>query len=149
LLGGQPGFLSGPPNPGTPVGVSGAPAFSSFGFSYDHILYVGGDSLRIPCDLNPSLTNQYLDAYGVVLSLQNGDQAELWGNGPFGPPGDFYTFATRDSGNYGEGEYLASNGVESFAISTPEPSTWGMMTIGFACLAFGGYRSRRNATATA
>jgi hypothetical protein len=84
LLGGQPGFLPNPPDPGTPPGVSGAPAFSPYGLSYDNILYVHGTSVLIPCELTPTLTNQYLDAYGVLLSY-NGIEAEIWGNGPFGP----------------------------------------------------------------
>jgi hypothetical protein len=141
LLGGQPGFLPNPPDPGTPVGVSGSPAFSAYGLSYDNILYADGTSVLIPCDLTPALTNQYLDAYGVLLSY-NGIEGEIWGNGPFGPPAT-YTFATQNSTSGVNGGYLYSNDLESFAISTPEPSTWAMMLVGFAGLGFSGYRSSR------
>jgi hypothetical protein len=141
LLGGQPGFLPNLPDPGTPPGVSGAPAFSAYGLSYDNILYVHGTSLLIPCELTPALTNQYLDAYGVLLSY-NGIEGEIWGNGPFGAPGT-YTFATQNSSGVPDGPYLYSSPTESFAISTPEPSTWAMMLIGFAGLISSGYLSSR------
>jgi hypothetical protein len=34
-------------------------------------------------------------------------------------------------------------------LSTPEPSTWAMMTLGFVGLSFAGYRSSRKAGAIA
>ena len=37
----------------------------------------------------------------------------------------------------------------SATLATPEPSTWVMMLVGFAGLAFGGFRSVRNARLTA
>ena len=45
----------------------------------------------------------------------------------------------------GPGQSAAANsaGSLSFAISTPETSTWAMMFLGFAALGFAGYRSRR------
>ncbi len=141
LLGGQPGFLPNPPDPGTPPGVSGSPAISAYGLSFDNILYADGTSVLIPCSLTPSLTNQYLDAYGVLLSY-DGIEGEIWGNGPFGAPGT-YTFATQNSTSGADGGYLYANGSENFSISAPEPSTWAMMTFGFAGLGFVGYRSSR------
>jgi hypothetical protein len=142
LLGGQPGFLPNPPDPGTPPGVSGSPAFSAYGLSYDNILYVNGTSVLIPCELTPALTNQYLDAYGVLLSYK-GIEGEIWGNGPFGPPGNYYTFATQNSTSGAGGGYLYSNSVERFSITTPEPSTWAMMLVGFVGLVFAGYLPSR------
>jgi PEP-CTERM motif len=100
--------------------------------------------LLIPCDLNPSLTDQYLDAYGVLLSY-NGYEAEIYGNGPFGPPGDYYTFATRDNANYGENDYLSSNNADTFAVSAAEPATWAMMLLGFAGLGFAALRKSKHA----
>ena len=50
-----------------------------------------------------------------------------------------------------EGTAVASNSLEiaQITISAPEASTWTMMGLGFAGLAFAGYRARRAAVATA
>jgi hypothetical protein len=43
------------------------------------------------------------------------------------------------------GSSTAGNEYTNVSLSAPEPSTWAMMGIGFAMLAFAGYRSRRPA----
>jgi hypothetical protein len=40
-------------------------------------------------------------------------------------------------------------GVDNISLATPEPSTWAMMGLGFAGLAFAGYRARRTPVAAA
>jgi hypothetical protein len=37
--------------------------------------------------------------------------------------------------------------MEVSGVATPEPSTWAMMTLGFAGLGFAGYRASRRAVA--
>ncbi len=39
--------------------------------------------------------------------------------------------------------------IRFFATAVPEPSTWGMMALGFAALAFAGYRSRKGSISIA
>jgi NAD/NADP transhydrogenase alpha subunit len=43
-------------------------------------------------------------------------------------------------------DYFPNAGI---AASTPEPSTWAMMILGFAGLGFAGYRKSRKAVAIA
>lgn len=46
-------------------------------------------------------------------------------------------------------DFAVGNLSFSSAVATPEPATWGLMGLGFAGLAFAGYRGRRSATVTA
>ena len=95
LLGGQPGWSPGPPNSNTPAGETNAPAYSTYGLTYDNIYYPG-NSPNIPCfGPTSSLSNQNADAYGILFTY-NGGEGEIWGNGTqapyiFGTPGA-YTF---------------------------------------------------------
>jgi hypothetical protein len=49
-----------------------------------------------------------------------------------------------DSGNLNDNTNLVSG-----SLAVPEPSTWAMMTLGFACLGFAGYRASRKSGAVA
>lgn len=158
LLGGDPGWLPGPPNSNTPPGVTAAPAYSAYGLTFDNILYPAGDSPDIPC-FGPTTTrsNQFADAYGILFSF-GGNEGEIWGNGThgdyiFGPPG-LYTFEVA-TGIATPADLSAIppvlqtpvvgyyQNVDAFQVSVPEPSTWAMMLLGFAGLGFAGYRRAR------
>ncbi len=146
LLGGQPGWLPGPPNSNTPPGVTAAPQYSTDGLTYDNIYYPG-DSPDIPC-FGPTTTdsNQNADAYGILFTY-NGGEGEIWGNGThapyiFGAPGA-YTFEVAtgiatpedDTTNpYTPQTPVVSyyNGDVGFQVGVPEPSTWALMLTGFA-----------------
>jgi hypothetical protein len=63
LLGGDPGWLPGPPNSNTPSGVTAAPAYSVYGLTYDNIIYSASNSPDIPCfGPTTSSSDQYADA---------------------------------------------------------------------------------------
>jgi hypothetical protein len=69
---------------------------------------------------------------------------DLFSNGlGFGPPGAVFGLAVVTSQTALD---YVSAGV---AASTPEPSTWAMMVLGFAGLGFAGYLASRKAAAIA
>jgi hypothetical protein len=85
---------------------------------------------------NGDVTNVTGTAYGNPVTGSSGGSL-------IGPNG--YIDFTTSAGDY---IITASNGV--YSISMPEPSTWAMMALGFAGLAFAGYRAaRKNAPASA
>ena len=43
------GLVARPPNSNTPPGVTAAPAYSTYGLTYDNIVYPAGNSPDIPC----------------------------------------------------------------------------------------------------
>jgi PEP-CTERM motif len=146
LLGGDPGWLPGPPNSNTPPGVTAAPAYSPYGLTYDNIYYPG-NSPDIPCfGPTTSLSNQNADAYGIMFSYDGGE-GEIWGNGTaapyiFGAPG-LYTFELATGiakpADYTTDPYTPqtptvafSHGEDGFQVGVPEPATWTIMLAGFA-----------------
>ena len=82
-------------NPG-PQGQNNGP------FIFDNLLY-------------PTALGSYLDNNGVLLSLQNGTQANIYGNGNFD-----YAFATYD---FTSGTYPINTGSGDDFEITPSPST--------------------------
>ena len=163
LIGGQPGWLPGPPNSNTPPGITAAPEYSTDGLTYDNIYYPG-NSPDIPC-FGPVSTqsNQNADAYGILFSF-NGGEGEIWGNGThspyiFGVPGR-YTFEVatgimtpvdNSTTPYTPQTPIVSYYTDNigFQVGVPEPSTWAMMVLGLGGL--GGVRRlrRRQAAQTA
>ena len=100
--------------------------------SYDNLFYPGG-AAPITCIGVPP--GGLFDDYGVFFTLANGDHVDLYSNG-----------GSR-AGRYGvvvwadrAADYTSAGGL---SVSTPEPSTWAMMVLGFAGLGFAGYRSSR------
>lgn len=100
--------------------------------SYDNLFYPGG-AAPITCIGVPP--GGLFDDYGVLFTLANGDLVDLYSNGGAGP-GDYGVVVWADGA-----EDKTSMGVLS--VSTPEPSTWAMMVLGFTGLGFAGYRSSR------
>ena len=157
LLGGQPGWLPGPVNFGTPPGVTAAPEYSTYGLTYDNIFYPG-NSPDIPC-FGPTTThsNQYADAFGILFNY-DGAEGEIWGNGThgqyiFGPPG-LYTFEVASGiqapADYSTNPYTPQvaavsyyQNTDVFTVAVPEPSTWAMLALGFAGVGFAGRRGAR------
>jgi hypothetical protein len=77
---------------------------------------------------------------GGLLSFVN--------NGKGGCNADFRDCAPNDPGASGGPPFSLLDGV-SLTGSAPEPSTWAMMAIGFAGLAYAGLRNRRRAATSA
>jgi PEP-CTERM motif len=117
--------------PGTPPNTGLTPDTY---FSIDNVMYVttGGYSLS-----NAGI-GFYSDAPSYYSNEPTGWSAfNLWGNG-----GASYTLATTASYDVN----AMFNGTASIT-AVPEPSTWAMMLVGFAGLAYVGYRGRRSAIA--
>jgi hypothetical protein len=105
--------------------------------SYDNLFYPGADA-PITCIGVPP--GGYLDGYGILFTLANGDLVDLYSNGG-NASGDYGVVVWAD----GAGDYTSSMGL---TLTAPEPSTWAMMLVGFAGLGFAGYRtSRKTVTA--
>ena len=82
----------------------------------------------------------------AISILSTSGQEPRWEllNTPSFLTGSGYLDQVGNDGYWGPNVFLGS---ASFA--TPEPSTWAMMDLGFAGLAFAGYRARKNAAAAA
>jgi hypothetical protein len=115
--------------------ASGLPADNAGFLTYDNLFWPGGA---------PATASDYpgagsfLDIYGLMFSIGNGEVVDLFSNGiGFGPPGAVFgvAVATADASS----DYVA----DGVTASTPEPSTWALMILGFAGLGFAGYRKSR------
>lgn len=120
--------------------ASGLPAANNGFLTYDNLFWPGG-APATASDFPGA--GGFLDIYGLMFSIGGGRVVDLFNNGVgFGPPG----------ATYGVGVATADIALDyvpaGVAASTPEPSTWAMMVLGFAGLAFAGYRKARK-TATA
>ena len=100
--------------------------------SYDNLFYPGAGA-PITCVGVPA--GGLFDDYGVMFTLANGDLVDLYSNGGTGP--GIYGVVVWANG---AADYTSAEGL---SVSTPEPSTWAMMLLGFAGLGFAGYRSSR------
>lgn len=108
--------------------------------SYDNLFYPGAGA---PITCFGVAPGGYVDDYGVLLTLANKDVVDLYSNGGSGP-GAYGAIVLAD----GVWDTTSQGGLSLTAA--PEPSTWAMMMLGFAGLAFAGYRkSRKVETATA
>jgi PEP-CTERM motif-containing protein len=114
--------------------------------SYDNLFYTDGSSPQTCTFPPPGNYGGFLDNYGVMFTLANGDVVDLYSNGyiqavgnPPVTPGPHYGVVVDVGGvpNY--------DSADGLGLSTPEPSTWAMMVLGFASLGFAGYRASRKA----
>jgi|HubBroStandDraft_5_1064220.scaffolds.fasta_scaffold154476_1 hypothetical protein len=106
--------------------------------SYDNLFYPGAGA-PITCIGVPP--DGYLDSYGVLFTLANGDLLDLYSNGG-NAPGDYGVIVWTD----GAKDFTSAVGL---SLAAPETSTWAMMLLGFASLGFAGYRKARTAGAIA
>jgi hypothetical protein len=95
-------------------------------FIYDNTYYAG---------------NLVFDVDGVLFATAGnpGGSWNLWRNGP----GSYSLYEYVPNVGYAvavTGTFAVSSEVSSFAVATPEPSTWAMLLLGFAGLGFAGYR---------
>lgn len=119
--------------------------------SYDNLFYTDGSSPQTCTAPPPGNYGGFLDNYGVMFTLANGDIVDLYSNGdiqavgnPPVTPGPYFYGVVVDVG--GVPNYDSANGL---SLSTPEPSTWAMTILGFAGLGFAGYRTSRKAAVIA
>jgi hypothetical protein len=119
--------------------ASGLPVMSNGFVTYDNLFWPG----NAPATASDFLgAGTFLDIYGLAFTIGGGTVVDLFSNGiGFGPPGAVFGVAVVTSETTLD---YVSAGV---AASTPEPSTWAMMILGFAGLGFAGYRASRKAAA--
>jgi hypothetical protein len=108
-----------------------------------------------PNDDNPNATNTvsfWTGANGTGTPIGTVLASDLYSN--FGvnntqDPGYLLSFLTPEK--YGSVVFTTGSSDFEFAVTTavPEPSTWAMLGIGFAGLAFGGYKRSRDRLAPA
>jgi PEP-CTERM motif len=85
-----------------------------------------------------------LDIYGLMFTVGADTAIDLFSNGiGFGPPGAVFGLVVANH------ETVLDSVSAGIALSTPEPSTWAMMVLGFAGLGFAGYRKARKTVAIA
>jgi hypothetical protein len=123
--------------------ASGLPVMSNGFVTYDNLFWPGNAP---PTASDFSGHGTFLDIYGLAFTIDGGSTVvDLFSNGlGFGPPGAVFGLAVVTSQT--TLDYFPNAGI---AASTPEPSTWAMMVLGFAGLGFAGYRASRKATAIA
>ena len=118
----NPGIPQGAPFPAslTVLAVTGLAST----ISYDNLYYPGGSP--ITCAGYPG-AGGFLDIYGVLFTLANGDVVDFWSNGTFaeGPPLS-YSVAVVNSG-MSVVDYR-SGGVAASAV--PEPASLGLLAVG-------------------
>jgi hypothetical protein len=90
--------------------------------SYSNLFY----PLGAPDTCDDGITGGYLDVFGMMLTLANGDVAELWSNGGGPNDSDIYGAAVASDGAYTAIDYIAG-GV---TMSVPEPDTMALLAAG-------------------
>jgi hypothetical protein len=121
---------------------SGLPPLSMGFITYDNLFWPGGAS---PTAFNFDGSGSVFDIYGLMFGIGGGRVVDLFSNGVGNGPGDAVfgvVVATQDVA-------LDINVSDGVSLSTPEPSTWAMMILGFASLGFAGYRKARKTAAIA
>jgi hypothetical protein len=123
--------------------ASGLPAQNNGFLTYDNLFWPGG---------SPQTASDYpaqggfLDIYGLMFIIggsEMGRVVDFWSNGIFGGTIADYGVAVARTDlalDYVPGGVTAS--------VVPEPSTWGMMLLGFAGVGYAGYRRARAGRAT-
>jgi PEP-CTERM motif len=109
--------------------------------TYDNLFWPGGAP---PTASDFDGAGSFLDIYGLMFSIGGGAFVDLFSNGIGNGPGAA-VFGVAVANADTALDYV-SGGVTA---STPEPSTWAMMVLGFAGLALAGYRSSRKAASIA
>ena len=121
----------------------GFPAGASTLLSYDNLFWPGG-APATASDFDGA--GGFLDIYGLMFTIGGGTVVDLFNNGVGAithiPYGGFGVVVATSSTAL---DYVGG-GVTA---STPEPSTWAMMVLGFAGLGFAGYRKARKTVAIA
>jgi hypothetical protein len=120
------------------------PGVPATAVSYDNLFYSGSGAplTCLPTPGEPTAPGGYFDNYGVMFSLSNGDVVDMYSNGGDGGPIYGVVVFSAAAGP----DYTSAGGL---SLTAPEASTWSMMLLGFAGLAFAGYRtSRKTAIAT-
>jgi hypothetical protein len=122
--------------------ASGLPPTSGGSVTYDNLYWPGGAP---PTASDFDGAGGVIDIYGLMFSIGGGVVVDLFDNG----------VSPTTGVNYGGYGVVVANSDKALnyvggGVVTPEPSTWAMMILGFAGLAFAGYRaSRKTATAAA
>jgi PEP-CTERM motif len=121
--------------------ASGLPSMSDGVVTYDNLYWPGGAP---PTASDFDEAGGVLDIYGLAFSIGGGVVVDLFNNGVSPTTGVNY-------GGYGVVVATSAKALDYVAggVVTPEPSTWAMMMLGFAGLAFAGYRASRKAAAIA
>ncbi len=123
--------------------ASGLPAVNNGFLTYDNLFWPGGAP---PTASDFDGAGGFLDIYGLMFSIGGGIVVDLFDNGVSPTTG-------ADYGGYGVGVANSDMALDYVAggvsASTPEPSTWAMMLLGFTGLGFAGYRTARKTAAAA
>ncbi len=149
------------------VVLSAAAAVTSMPASAGEVVVASGTITTVaPSGLSPvvAFSVPQTDGYWVTITdcCLTGDYYATWVDGvylgttpyvPIGGPtyssGEFYDVLTAGSHNLQiqDQTLFAQPAGAYYSISTPEPSTWVMMGLGFAALGFAGYRQARKTAA--
>jgi hypothetical protein len=136
--------------PGSPLFPTGP---SSTLLSYDNLFYAGAAA---PVTCTGVSAGGYLDNYGMLVTLDNGDVVDIWSDGGAGNtiygaavanPGGILDYQDPYPGNSAWDGPAADANLTFTAV--PEPSTWAMMALGFVGLGVAGYRASRKSAAVA
>jgi hypothetical protein len=123
--------------------ASGLPPVSNGFVTYDNLFWPGG-APATASDFDGA--GGFLDIYGLMFSIGGGTVVDLFNNG-------VGAFSGIDYGGFGVVVANADVALDyvsaGVTASTPEPSTWAMMVLGFAGLGFAGYRASRKAATAA
>jgi PEP-CTERM motif len=118
----NPGIPQGAPFPAslTVLNVTGLAST----ISYDNLFYPGGSP--ITCTDYPG-AGGFLDIYGVLFTLANGDAVDFWSNGTFaeGPPLSYGVAVANSAMSVVD---YQSGGIAAFAV--PEPGSLGLLAVG-------------------
>jgi hypothetical protein len=121
--------------------TSGLPPISNGFVTYDNLFWPGG-APATASDFDGA--GGFLDIYGLMFSIGGGTVVDLFNNG-------VGAFSGIDYGGFGVVVANADVALDyvsaGVTASTPEPSTWAMMILGFAGLGFAGYRKSRSIAA--
>jgi len=124
--------------------ASGLPPVSNGVVTYDNLFWPGG-APPVAADFDGA--GGFLDIYGLAFTIEGGATlVDLFDNG-------VGAFSGINYGGYGVVVATPSAALDyvsaGVTASTPEPSTWAMMILGFVTLGFAGYRGSRKAAAIA